>query len=981
MKTDSKVSIITACKNRVNALKVSIASWIQYDSIKEIIIVDWSSDEPINYLTKLDPRIKVVRVEDKKYFNQPQPLNLAASIATGEYIFKLDSDHMFNPYDNGIGHYMPNDNEYFCGQVETKNSIQKWSEVNETAYIDASQNLEDYREYVTSYSPFYRYLVGMLLVKKEHFDRIGGFNEKLGDCYAFEDDEICQRLSILGLKKKKYSVHSRCFIHLPHGDNKRIENFKGFKGQDEFESFVRKALSDNNWSGDELNWQVEYALSERQTKMNREMIGEIVKYRVENTTRWQVSQLDDQNYSAIEIKKDYKMCMIRYTSLEESHDRRRSLEKSFKDYGIKFKSYISKRYHESDDKFSGKYLDSLNDGTKGCAASHLKMIKDWYENTDEDYGFFAEDDLSLETLNYWEFDWEEFIGSTPKDADCIQLLTIRDNYQTYKLRRREWNDWGVTAYIITRDYAKKIIDTYIKGDTFHLEIPNSDIQPLVENLIFCIGDVYTVPLFVENINFPSTFENRDDDVKDGGKNNHAIAANKVLQWWINGTENVEKSVVEKTHLEKMISEYSLDTENPEFNYNLGEYYYDNGHTAPALSYFLRCAERARTKNPELAYLALIMGSNCYFKQGTRDQSGRGLLWQAQMFLPERPEAYFLLARYAEKQEWWQDCYSTSELALKLCDFSQKSLKRSVEYPGKWGFLLEKAVSGWWWGRVSESRELLHEILDDYGHELSEEHKNAVIKNLKKVGVEYKEKEKTKNKSLTIRKRPFSYPENFDWGTLTYEDIITIEREVVHEKVYRFWEDVKEGDVVLDIGASVGAYTVSILENNPKKVYCVEPSRELMRTLKSNCGDENIQTINWGIVEKEGDGINIFGGKDQQFKGITFKNMLERYSIDHVDYMKVDCEGGEYNIFRDENMKFLLNNVKFMAIEIHLNYPGCREKFKNFRDKYLTQFKNYKVMSCTRQSIKRGESIDIKDNIFSNKFIDNYTCEFMIYIKN
>ena len=126
MKTDPKVSIITACKNRVNALKVSIASWIQYDEIKEIIIVDWSSDEPINYLTELDPRIKVVRVEGEEYFNQPQPLNLAASIATGEYIFKLDGDHMFNPYDNGIADYLPNYNEFFCGQVETKNSIQKW---------------------------------------------------------------------------------------------------------------------------------------------------------------------------------------------------------------------------------------------------------------------------------------------------------------------------------------------------------------------------------------------------------------------------------------------------------------------------------------------------------------------------------------------------------------------------------------------------------------------------------------------------------------------------------------------------------------------------------------------------------------------------------------------------------------------------------------------------------------------------------------
>ena len=971
MAINPNVSIITACKNRVNSLKVSLSSWIQFDEVKEIIIVDWSSDEPINYLTKIDPRVKVIRVEDKKYFNQPQPLNLAALIATGEYIFKLDGDHMFNPYDNGIKDYMPNDKQFFCGEVKTKNNIQKWSEEKQVAYIDASQPIDDYKEYVTTYSPFYRYLFGMLMVKREHFYAVGGYNEKICDCYAYEDDEMYDRLCLFGLEKVKYSVNSRSFIHLPHGDDKRTKNFRGFEGQDEYKSAIHKKLSEF-YSGDELKWQVEYALSEKQTELNKKMIGKIKSYRINNSTIWKITSIDDQNYTAVETKKDYKMCMVRYTSLEESSARRKVLENSFDKYNIKFKSYISKRYHESDDKFSGKYLESLNEGTKGCAASHLKMIKDWYENTDEDYGFFAEDDLSLETMEYWGFDWETFIGNTPKDADCIQLLTIRNTYKTYSLRPREWNDWGATAYIITRDYAKKIIDTYIKGDTFHLEIPNSETQPLVENLLFCLGNTYTVPLFVENVKFISTFENMDDDVRNGGKNNHVIASKKVLEWWQNGGK---ETIVEKTELENLLTKYSLDSENPIHNFELGNYYYENGHTAPALSYFLRCAERARKDNVDLAYAALIMGSHCYFKQGTRDHSGRGLLWQAQVFLPERPEAYFLLARYAEQKEWWQDCYSTCELALKYCDFSKESLVRDVEYPGKWGILFEKAVSGWWWGKVKESRNLLNHILDEYGHLLREDQLNVVHENIKKVGGEKKNTEKKENK------KSFTYPKDFDWGSLTEEDIVTIEREVVHEKVYRFWEDVKEGDVVLDIGASVGAYAVSILENNPKKIYCVEPSKKLMGVLKSNCDSEKIETINWGIVEQEGDGINIFGGKDQQFKGITFNNMLKRYSIDHVDYMKVDCEGGEYNIFRDENMEFLLNKVKFMAIEIHLNYSGCREKFKTFRDKYLTQFKNYKVMSCTRQQIKWGHSLNIKDHVFNDDFIDNYTCEFMIYIKN
>ena len=40
-------------------------------------------------------------------------------------------------------------------------------------------------------------------------------------------------------------------------------------------------------------------------------------------------------------------------------------------------------------------------------------------------------------------------------------------------------------------------------------------------------------------------------------------------------------------------EYALDTENPEKNYNLALWYDEQNHTAPALTYFLRSAERDR----------------------------------------------------------------------------------------------------------------------------------------------------------------------------------------------------------------------------------------------------------------------------------------------------------------------------------------------------------------------------------------------------
>ena len=59
-------------------------------------------------------------------------------------------------------------------------------------------------------------------------------------------------------------------------------------------------------------------------------------------------------------------------------------------------------------------------------------------------------------------------------------------------------------------------------------------------------------------------------------------------------------------------EFSLDTENAEKNYQLARFYEEQGHTAPAHSYYLRGAER--TENKDLAYQALIRASFCYKEQ-------------------------------------------------------------------------------------------------------------------------------------------------------------------------------------------------------------------------------------------------------------------------------------------------------------------------------------------------------------------------------
>ena len=225
------VSVICACKNRYDALRVSLNSWLAFDEIKEIIIVDWSSDEPINHLTKLDKRIKIIRVENEKYFNQPQPLNLAASLATGDYILKLDCDYIINPYFPFFESYLIDNNSFLCGQDSYECKHEYWDE-NLGAYAVNFYGMDvgELMKYAHSYSPYFKFLTGLCFVTRENYWKVGGYDERMGKYYAFEDDQMTKRLTMMGLECKKLE-QNHTLIHIPHPDKKRYENFEGY-GED-----------------------------------------------------------------------------------------------------------------------------------------------------------------------------------------------------------------------------------------------------------------------------------------------------------------------------------------------------------------------------------------------------------------------------------------------------------------------------------------------------------------------------------------------------------------------------------------------------------------------------------------------------------------------------------------------------------------------------------------------------------------------------
>jgi GR25 family glycosyltransferase involved in LPS biosynthesis len=400
-----------------------------------------------------------------------------------------------------------------------------------------------------------------------------------------------------------------------------------------------------------------------------------------------------------------------YVTLEEDIERQNLLTSAFKEYNITPIPLKSKKFTETNDVIIGKHIDSLTGPTRGCITSHIKAINQWYSTTKESYGFFCEDDLSLETIQYWNFTWKEFIDTLPDDWEAIQLSIVRGHFKEVKLREREWDDWSQTAYILKRSYAKKLLDSYIKENSFCLEV--EDLMPIGENILFTPGKTYSYPLFVENTNINSTDVN-DPEIEDGQKPNHHYASNFILNWW--------------KKMEDPLVAYVYDTENPQLNFNLALWYENQGQTASAISFFLRTADR--TNNLELAYECLLHLADCFHKQSNRNYTVRGLYQHASTILPKRPEAYYLLAKHQEWQTQYAECYTTCCTALNLCDFDLTPLSTDVGYPGKFGILFQKAISAYWWGKGDESRKILQDLKNNYN--LDDTHYKSVGDNLMRL---------------------------------------------------------------------------------------------------------------------------------------------------------------------------------------------------------------------------------------------------------
>ena len=220
---------------------------------------------------------------------------------------------------------------------------------------------------------------------------------------------------------------------------------------------------------------------------------------------------------------------VYWINLESDTHRREYMEKQFFYWGIENHTRISGYDGRVDDvceNLVGTAPSNMTTNEIGCCLSHLKAIKYFYEETDDDYCLIFEDDIVLDIAKFWNFTWREFVTKLPYDWDCVQLTTICTGNIHVVLHHHFINDFSAAAYLITRHHASKIMKNHIRGDKFRL---NNDIKPRAtsEDTVFGSGKTYSIPLFLYRLDLGSAIHPEHIDIF------HKGSYNALYEFWKN----------------------------------------------------------------------------------------------------------------------------------------------------------------------------------------------------------------------------------------------------------------------------------------------------------------------------------------------------------------------------------------------------------------------------------------------------------------
>ena len=144
--------------------------------------------------------------------------------------------------------------------------------------------------------------------------------------------------------------------------------------------------------------------------------------------------------------------------------------------------------------------------------------------------------------------------------------------------------------------------------------------------------------------------------------------------------------------------------------------------------------------------------------------------------------------------------------------------------------------------------------------------------------------------------------------------------------------IKQNDVIIDIGSHIGLFTLYASQFCTNgRIYSYEPIKENFELLSINLEKNNLKHVKKfnSAVSKSNTFVEIFINKDEaghsmfsktskgiKINSVTLQKIFDDNKIQNCNFLKLDCEGAEYEII-DTLPNEYFNKIEKIVMEYHL----------------------------------------------------------------
>jgi FkbM family methyltransferase len=148
-----------------------------------------------------------------------------------------------------------------------------------------------------------------------------------------------------------------------------------------------------------------------------------------------------------------------------------------------------------------------------------------------------------------------------------------------------------------------------------------------------------------------------------------------------------------------------------------------------------------------------------------------------------------------------------------------------------------------------------------------------------------------------------------------------------DKTLRFNYDLDEESVVLDLGGFEGQWASELYDRYRCRIFIFEPVSTFAENIRKRFqGNDKIQIFSYGLggssrserIHVCAEGSSVFRDSEvsEDIEIVDVKDWIEKNSLTHIDLMKINIEGGEYELFDRLIESQLLNSIDNIQVQFH-----------------------------------------------------------------